>query len=72
MEITVKIHLPTTVTVTQWCIPPRKYFNGTNVGNGDMPSNVSNSYSSLNNVYESFSSGFTSLLHNSFPHIEQI
>ena len=51
-KITVKIHLPT--TVTQWCIPPRKYFNWINVGYGDMSINVSYPYYSFNDLYKSF------------------
>ena len=44
-----KIHLPT--TVTQWCIPSRKYFNQINVGYGNIFSKGSYPYYSFNTLY---------------------
>ena len=54
-----KTHLPT--TVTQCWIPPRKHLNWINVGNVDIPRNISYSYFSSNNLYEILHRGLPSL-----------
>ena len=51
-----KIHLPT--PVTQWWIPPRKYFNWINVGYRDMTNKRSYISFSFNTLYASFHRGF--------------
>ena len=57
LKLLSKIYLPT--TVTQWWIPPRKYFNWINFGYGDNSSKESYPYSSFNALYEILYCGFT-------------